>query len=228
MEIRIPEPDYKDFILPSNPNTILHVRPLTMKDERLFVDKTLAKKNKIFEKLVQQVVRENVNYNEMFIADQVALLLFLRIISYGVNYEFNFNCTECNTKNSIVINLESLPVKYNQNIDIDYWKVYLPNLQKNVIIDYPRVKHSLHVNDTYDLIVNLIREIEGYPKEAIPMVVQNLIASDWALIRNTVLNERPFGVDTSFEFSCINPGCILHEEPEKLDIPIASPEFFRI
>lgn len=228
-QIIIPEPNYQEFKLPSNGlwNNIdvLHVRPLTLKDERLFLNKTLVRKNQVFDKIFQNVVKENVDFSDMFVADQTALIIFLRAISYGPEFEFSISCPYCSTKHSFKVNLEELPVKYYEGTE-DFKIVTLPLSKKKVKVRFPR-RRDVATEDVYTVLKKLVVEAEGIDPNALSLWLENLVAGDVAEIRNALL-EQDFGVDTTFTFVCSNPNCDSNGEEIVTDLPIASPEFFRL
>lgn len=107
----------KDVTLPSRgqfygdklPGGVVSIEPLGTREEKLFATNRAAQLiDKIFEKCVRC---EPLSHTELVLGDRLFLLLQLRVISYGENYQFPFRCSECGAKSYGDVNLDTLPVK---------------------------------------------------------------------------------------------------------------------
>src|SRR5574340_947324 len=126
--IKFTLPDIEELKLPSNGIGLqklvsLKVRPMTWNEERFLTNKTLIKQGKVQDAIFKAVVQggvdvtgvevTNIDWDSLLAEDEYALLLFIRAISYGRNYDTKMHCPTCNNEQEIHIDIEKdLPVKF--------------------------------------------------------------------------------------------------------------------
>lgn len=82
-------------------------RDMTLKEEDILANKTLVKNGVAFDRVLQNVLEDQrINVSNMTISDKQALLLRLRINSYGPEYKISMKCPECGTRQDVVIDLQ--------------------------------------------------------------------------------------------------------------------------
>ena len=241
-EISVGVENYEYLTLPSNGIGFqelkeLHVRPMTMKEEKMLGNKSLVKAGKLQEEIFKACVSkgidkagnkipgEAIDWKRLLMEDEYALLIFIRAISYGTDYEPELTCPVCGKKQTVIINFETdLPVTYaDDNIEAEF-KVTLPKSGKRVTLRLPERRDS--ENDIWKMVENCIVELEGTDPTLLHMVVQNLIAQDVAVMRKAV-NESKFGVTKEIIYHCGNNECPTEGEPQELALPLTQ-DFFRI
>jgi len=74
----------------------LEIRQMTARDEDILTSTALLKQGVAIERLLQNLVVENVNINELLIGDRNAVLVTARTSAYGSEYETKVQCPICN------------------------------------------------------------------------------------------------------------------------------------
>ena len=135
----IPEVQYVEVNLPSQAtalygleNPVLHIRPMTFADEKAIVS---AKGNKILNTLLSRCIEEDINPRSLLLVDKLYIMLYLRTISVGNEYEFEIQCSKCETKAVTKVDvIKSFPVKYAEEPTAATFKFTLPVLGKEVSV----------------------------------------------------------------------------------------------
>lgn len=233
------QPDYEEMVLPSNgygPQKVKKVliRAMTMAEERLLTNKSLLKSGKHIDAILKACIKHgltedgktvDISVDDLLLEDEWALLLFLRAISYGRDYEIEVECPECEKKAKHTVDIET-------DVDVKYAG---PEIEKGITVTLPRSKKKVTMHlptkkdvgkDVYDTVVNCIETSDNVEKQLIPMWMQSLPAHDVSVLRNAV-NKVTWGADHSVKFVCTNKDCDKCGEPQKVGLPITS-EFFRV
>ena len=157
--------------------------------------------------------------------DKVYLVLKLREISYGDEFQANITCAKCHTETPIKFNLKELPVKYfSEDIQIPK-EIELPVIQKKAKIRFPTVGDEAILSNSDSALAQLWRfvvEIDGHSnKEIISEVLSKLPIKDAHTIIDAISGDE-FGVQTRVKFQCYQ--C---RENATIDLPIGS-DFFTV
>ena len=241
--IQILTPDHEELLLPSNGVghgiKKLWLRPMTMKEEKLLTNKTLAKTGKVHDEIFKSCIGwgedqkgdriepENIHLNALYAEDEYAMFIFLRTISYGYDYDTEVKCPTCEVSREIQVNLEAdLDVKYADEKLAPEIIVNLPKAKRKVTLTYPTKADSDNVEGIVDMIPKLVKSVEGLDDQAVPIFLQNLIGLDVSVIRKAIQN-IPFGLSKEILFICNNTECDKSGEAQKTALPITA-EFFRI
>lgn len=220
---------------------ILHVKPMTGEEEQILATPRYFKKGQAINMIFQRCIKEKYDTNNFLAQDRTYLLIFLRGISYGTNYDVEIKCPNCDKKFNHTINLNSdlmlneCPEDFNQ----DSLNGILPTTQfrftyrlatgidDQKVQDYrDRKIREFDTNAVADdtLIYRaslLINDIEGVSdKNEIRQLLKKLPINDVAYLRTTV-NDPPFGIDSKMEIPC--PYCV---EDFELDMPYEANFFF--
>jgi hypothetical protein len=242
-DIKLTTPDYEELVLPSNGlvNGLkkLFIRPITMREEKLLTNKTLSKTGKVHDEIFKacigygedvdgnRVEKSDINIDDFYIEDEYAIFVFLRIISYGMDYDVKVACPECEEVQDVSVNLETLPVTYADESTPKTVTVELPKAGTTVEVSYPTKRDSNESGgDTYEMLPQLVRKAEGVPDVVLDQWVQGLIGLDVSVLRKSV-GKAPFGMSKEFDFVCNNSGCSKSGVKQEVDLPITA-EFFRI
>lgn len=238
-DITFMQPDFEEMTLPSNgfgPQKIQKVliRPMTMVEERMLTNKSLLKSGKHIDAILNSCIKHGVTadgkttqviIDDLLLEDEWALLLYLRAISYGRDYEIEVECPSCDTKAKHTVDIETdINVKHATDAIEKGITVTLPKSKKKVSMHLPTKKDV--GKDVYATVVNCIETSDNVEKQLIPMWMSSLTAHDVSVLRNAI-NKVEWGADHSVKFVCQNPECDECGKPQKVGLPITS-EFFRV
>ena len=197
-----------------DPDMPITIRPMTFDDEKSIVS---AKKEHDPVNLVLQRCVTNIKVPELLPMDKLYLIMKLREISYGDEYNTLLICQECNAENPTTINLSQLNVNPVPDDFSDPIELELPQLNKKINVRLPRVKDERLFLDTETALNQLWRfvvDIDGHTdKSIISAVMDKLPLVDVRTILNTIKSE--FGVDTKIKFVCKECGGV-----SVVDLPI--------
>jgi hypothetical protein len=233
-------PDVEELRLPSNgigsqQLVSLKIRPMTWNEERFLTNKTLIKQGKVQEAIFKSVVVggttaagvevTKIDLDELLAEDEYALLLFIRAISYGRDYETKLTCPNCSEEQEIKLDIEKdLPVKYANSDMKPFITVKLPIQKKTVVMRMPRHKDTS--DNIHEMIPKLIISVEGIDDILVPTWIQTIVALDASTLRKEY-QKSDFGVEKKIKFSCGNAECDSFKTEIEAELPITS-DFFRI
>jgi len=204
-----------------NPEKSVTIRTMSFDDEKLLAT-SKGKADPIGIILSRCVT--NINVTELFPMDKLYLLLKLREISYGDEYNCTVPCPHCSTENKMCIQLSQLPVVQVPDNFEDKMEVDLPVLKKKAIVKMPRAKDEPYLSDLDKVSTNLwrfIEKIDNYEdKVIISKVLEKLPIKDIKTITNALKIE--FGVQTKISMECSQ--C---RKPSTHELPI-TPNFFDV
>ena len=197
-----------------DPDMPITIRPMTFDDEKSIVS---AKKEHDPVNLVLQRCVTNIKVPELLPMDKLYLIMKLREISYGDEYNTLLICQECNAENPTTINLSQLNVNPVPDDFSDPIELELPQLNKKINVRLPRVKDERLFLDTETALNQLWRfvvDIDGHTdKSIISAVMDKLPLVDVRTILNTIKSD--YGVDTKVKFACKECGGV-----SVVDLPI--------
>jgi hypothetical protein len=177
------------------------IRPMSFEDEKLLA--TSRGKTDPIGLILSRCVN-NINVNDLFPMDKLYLLLKLREISYGDEYNCSISCPHCSSENKITINLSKLPVASVPDNFEDKMEVDLPVLKKTAVVRLPRAKDEMYLTDLDKIGNNLwrfVEKIDNYEdKVIISKVLEKLPIKDIKTLTNALKIE--FGVQTKVSLDC--------------------------
>lgn len=220
-------------------NGIVHVRPMTGEEEQILATPRFAKGGKAVDMIFRNCVKERFNPEKMLTADRHALLIFLRGISYGRNYDVQIKCVECGQNFSTTVDLDNAIDIEDCPDDFHLGKLsdVLPisglrfsyrlsrGRDEAAVQQYREKKLKSFTDATDDTLAYraalLLTEIEGITDHTqLQELHKRLPIGDVSYIRN-LLNEPPFGINTEIPMSC--PFCYAEFET---DLPLDTNFFF--
>jgi hypothetical protein len=74
----------------------IEMKYMTAKEEDILTNQNFIKSGIVIDKLLQSLIISKINYNDLLIGDKNAIMLASRILSYGANYEFDYNGVDQN------------------------------------------------------------------------------------------------------------------------------------
>jgi len=215
----------KNTILYKNGGKIL-IRPMTMQEELILQNPRIIKTGKIIDALLRQTIKTpDIDLNFLLTTDRMFLFYYLRSISYGDSYKFNFECSNCGNNEEIEIFLGDLPIKNPKENAEEPFLVDLSE-KKKIWFRFARGidedKFDL-TDDNFQLktLLNLIVEIENVPKEHWEDVLKNFSVKENYKVQKEILDKTP-GIETEITHTCSN--C---KTENKMSLPLTA-NFFRI
>lgn len=219
-------------------NGVISIRSMTGEEEQILATPRFVKKGQAINMIFQKCIKENYRAENLLTVDRTYLLIYLRGISYGPNYDVEIKCPECETKFSTSIDLNSLLVEHAPD---DYGPILrdvLPNTKLPFSYRLSTGRDEQEIQDHRDRRIKafgdstvddtltyrtaqLLNDIDGINnKNELQILLKNLPINDVAYIRSLV-NEPPFGVDTNVEIVCAS--CLAEFS---LELPLEANFFF--
>jgi len=204
-----------------DPGAPITIRPMTFEDEKALVS---AGKGDDPVNLILQRCTTNIKIPDLLSMDKLYLIMKLREISYGDDYNTLLVCSHCKAENPTTIKLSQLNVNPVPDDFEDPITVMLPTIKKEAKVRLPRVRDERMMMDTQtalDQIWRFVVEIDGHTdKSIVAPVVDKLPLRDVRTILNAIKTD--YGVDTKIKFECNSCGGVT-----VVDLPINS-NFFDV
>lgn len=216
----------------------LHIRPMTGEEEQILATPRFVRKGQAINMIFSRCIKENFKPENLLSVDRTFLLIYLRGISYGSEYEVEVKDPETDRKFSTVIDLDTLPkencpLDFNPPLEDVLPKSGLPftyrlsrGKDENELQEY-RERRLKQFGDsaTDDTLIfrsaQLLESIAGISsKMEIQVILKNLPIQDLSYLRS-VVNEPPFGVDT--KVTLLSP---MSSEEFEVDLPLEANFFF--
>ena len=225
----VPKSEFIPLDLPSknrfyklkNPAKPISIRPMTFEDEKAMVSKKNVNVD-ILNLLLSRCV-DNIDVSQLLQMDKLYMIMKLRSISYGDEYQATINCSSCRKDNNIIFNLDNLPVNYIDDDLSDPVIVKLPVLGKEVALTLPRISDEQYFNSAESTISNLwrfVESIDGHTsKSLISKIIPQLPLKDSKAILSS-LSTAEYGIQTKVRFICDFCG-----HNELMELPITG-DFF--
>lgn len=84
---------------------VLTLRYMTAKDEDILTSENLIKKGTAVDKLLQNLIVDDINFNDLLLGDKNAIMVAARIMAYGSEYPIEVTCPKCGVVNQLTLNL---------------------------------------------------------------------------------------------------------------------------
>lgn len=190
------------------------LRPMTFEDEKHLVS---AKSEDDPINLILQRCLSNIKVPDLLPMDKLYLIMKLRELSYGDEYNTLLICQKCKAENPTTVKLSTLNINPVPDDFSDPTEIYLEGLKKTAHIRLPRVKDEKYTNNAANALDQLWRfvvDIDGHTdKSVISAVVDKLPLRDVRFIINSLTTD--FGLDTMIKFECVSCGGV-----SVVDLPI--------
>lgn len=216
----------------------ISLRGMTTRDEKILY---AAQGNNVFSKILKSCITEpkNIDLSKMVAADELYLVMQLRMITYGPEYKVDVDCPYCGKKETYTVMLNELDVNVLPDDFVEPMIISLPRTGHKVALRVLRNEDSEFIDrfskkfakqfnqdvrevEYVSRLAKFIHEINGrkIDFETARDFVENLPSRDTAAIRNA-FNKIQVGVDTSVTVECKSCG-----EEFTFGMPLTS-EFFR-
>ena len=240
---------YEEVMLPSKgkfydgtdgpTNGIINIRPMTGEEEQILATPRFVKKGTAINMIFSKCIRENIKTENLLSQDRTFLLIYLRGISYGTDYEIQVRCPDTERQFNTIVDLDTLMVnRCPDNFGPNNLSGVLPKSNLKFSYRFSRGKDETEIqqyresrlknfgdNSTDDTIVyrtaQLINNIENITdKDELKILIRNLPIQDVNYLRN-VVNEPPFGMQT--KVGILSP---YSNEEFEIELPLDSGFFF--
>lgn len=241
--------NYEEVMLPSKGkfydgtdgpvNGIVHIRPMTGEEEQILATPRFIKKGVAINMIYNKCIRENINTENLLSQDRTFLLIYLRGISYGTDYEIQVRCPETDKQFNTTVDLDLLEVvrcpdnfgpndlhgvlpksklKFSYRLGRGKDETELQQYRESKI----KTTNEVSTDDTLTFrIAQLLKSVENITdKEELKILIRNLPIQDVNYIRN-IINYPPFGMQTTV--SILSP---YSNEDFEIDLPLDSGFFF--
>lgn len=94
------------------PDGIINVDPWGTQEERLLISPAISFTETV-SRLIKKLTDCPIDANELLLVDRWHLFIYMRCLSFGADYSFNFKCDECSSKSRHTIDLE-------KDLDVTY------------------------------------------------------------------------------------------------------------
>jgi len=189
----------------------VEVKPLTFLDEQKILN-TKDGRTDIVSKLLEKSV-EGVDIDSLLFMDKMYLLMKVREVSYGDNYEFNITCPACTSeiKTSLSLSDHLNMTQIPEDLE-DPREIHLPKLNVKAKVRFPRSREESLLRDPEDVYKNMYRFVTSINGNADPVFVSKALKrmhlQDIKKIMSEI-NKEGYGVNPKFIFEC--PECTYNE-----------------
>lgn len=219
-------------------NGKIHIRPMTGEEEQILATPRFIKKGQAIDMIFQRCIQEPIKTQELLSIDRTFLLIYLRGISYGPDYDVEIKCPDCSSKFATVIDLNQIPIENPPDDASSDLRGKLPKTgfnftyrmslgkDENEIQEHRerRVKKygDQAADDTITFrMAQLVESIENVKdKNEILTLIKNLPMQDISYLRGLV-TDPDWGLDTKIPLGC--PSCLAEFE---IDLPLDTNFFF--
>jgi len=203
-----------------DPSDIITLRPMTFDDEKSLVGSSGEDPvNLLLEKCLTEI-----KVMDLLPMDKLYLIMKLREISYGDEYETVLICDHCKAENPTTVKLSTLNVNPVPDEFTDPITVFLPTIKREAKVKMPRVRDEKFLSDTetsLNQIWRFVQEIDGHTdKSIVAAVVDKLPLVDIKTILKAF--DTDYGLDTKVKLQCGSCGGV-----SIIDLPITS-NFFGV
>jgi len=203
--------------------TQIMLKPMTFENEKNVVS-NLKKDIDPINTLLADCLK-GINVSELLLFDKVYILMRLRQISYGDEYEFIVECPKCSKESNVKMSLTDLIVNRLPPEINDPREILLPVTKRKIKVRFPRVKDEPYLLNPDTANQNLYRFVESVENISDLLVINQFIKKlplkDVKILIKE-LNRPDLGLDPRVLFEC--PKCFKETE---VSIPI-TPNFFSV
>jgi hypothetical protein len=216
-------------------------RAMTAKEEDILMSQALIKRGTVITELIKScLINRDIDVQSLLSGDRNALMIAIRASGYGNIYEPTYQCPNCEFKNELEIDLNSLPIKplalepITPNTNAFAFKLpvsgktitfkFLNGREEEEIVadmETRKKKGLLNSNLVTGRLLRSIIAIDGNEnKSLVSKFVQYMPARDSLLLRDYIDQHEP-GVDMKIDFKCQN--C---DHFEEMSLPMGATFFW--
>jgi hypothetical protein len=216
----------------------LHIRPMTGEEEQILASQRLSVKGQSINMILERCIQEPFRAQDYLVVDRTYLLIYLRGISYTVEYPVELTCDSCDSKFDYSIMLNELNIDDCPEGFGPVLSDVLPKSGYRFSYRLPTGTDDVNVTDHREQRIKrfgknaeddtllfrsamLLNEIEGVnDKKKLEILLRKLPILDVNYIRTSTM-DVPFGVNTKINVGC--PNCM---NEFTVELPYESNFFF--
>ena len=239
----VPIPSGGVIYPPENPlhmQQTVDIRGMTAREEDILMSRALIRKGTVITELIKScITTDGIDVQSLIGGDRNALMIAIRILGYGAEYNGSMDCPKCEQKNEISVDLNNLEVKDLKAAPIEpgqnKFAFTLPITKKEVVFKFLTGKEEEEILATLEAkkkrgiqndniittrLLHSILSVDGITdRNKLAQFISFMPARDSIALRGYMDEIEP-GVDMKFEFTCKN--C---EHWEVMPLPLG-PSFF--
>jgi hypothetical protein len=112
---------------------IIQVEPWGVKEERLFASRNLDYNLQI-DRLISRLTNCPIDPTNLLLIDRQHIFIYMRCLSYGGDYSFNFKCEDCEEK-----------VRYDMDLEKDLDVIYADDHSITTVLDSSEIKEPFYI-----------------------------------------------------------------------------------
>lgn len=218
----------------------VEIRGMTTREEDILMSRALIRKGTVVSELIRScLVTPGIDVSSLIGGDRNALMVSIRILGYGSDYEGEVQCPKCEHKNNIHVDLNTLDVKEltAQPIAVgeNRFEFVLPVTKKRVVFKFITGKEEEEIMATMEvkkkkglqndnvvstqLFYSIVAVDNVTDRNKLAQFISMMPARDSIALRQYMDDIQP-GIDMKFEFNCSN--C---QNYEVMPLPLG-PTFF--
>jgi len=227
---------------PLHKKETVDIRAMTTREEDILMSRALIKKGTVVSHLIRNcLVDQTIPVDQMLSGDRYALLVALRVMSYGPEYEATIECPVCGAKQNAVFDLNGLsiksleipPVAPGQNL----FEFELPVSKKKVQFKFltghdeemmlvsqaqrkSKLNHEVETPVTSRLVQTIVSVDGNAQKGDIIRFVNSMVVRDSNALRDYMAKQEP-GIDMTQTVVCNE--C---DAAEEVSVPVGVGFFF--
>lgn len=204
----------------------VEMKYMTAKHEDILTNQSYIKQGVVLDKLFQELIVTDINYDDLLLCDKNAIMIAARIMGYGKEYKTKVT-TPSGNEQEVTINLTELKER---EVDWDYYtdgenefSMELPTskveikfrllthgIQKKIEAETKAMKKLNKVTPTTTMLKYLITEVNGSREEKdIRKFVDNMLAIDSSSLRAIIKSITP-DIDLNVEVLDQESGDMFH------------------
>jgi hypothetical protein len=218
----------------------VEIRGMTTREEDILMSRALIRKGTVISELIKScIVTPGVDVQGLVGGDRNALMVSIRILGYGSEYQGSIDCPKCEHKNEISVNLNDLNIKPLKvqpvEAGVNKFAFTLPLTKKEVLfkfltgreeeeilaaLEMKKKKGVQNDNVVTTRLLHSVVSIGGISdKHKISQFISFMPARDSIALRQYMDDVEP-GMDMKFDFTCGSCG-----HWEVMPLPLG-PNFF--
>lgn len=228
---------------PLHGQEFVEIRHMEGPEEDILTTRSLLRSGKAIDRVIKAcLINKNINLDSLILGDKNAIMVALRISSYGAAYKIPINCPECNELHKEyefdlgkleMKQLEIDPVIYGEN----YFAIELPYSKLNINFKFLNSEEEKEVDEVIEkmqkmfnsdvdkrVTTRLKRQIvsinNNIDKKQINDFVDHIHAMDSRYLRNFIAKNEP-DIEMKQNFTCRSCGV-----ESEVEVPITSEFFF--
>lgn len=89
------------------------IRAMTAREENILLNQSYIKSGVVIDKLIEACLVDKVDASTLLVGDRNALMVWVRLVGYGSQYETEYSCPQCSSKESHTFDLNEIELKEN-------------------------------------------------------------------------------------------------------------------